>query len=190
MIGATTFSKIDVNEGYQQLELHPDLHPITTFSTYLGLFRYKRLSFGTNSAAEIFPPKSQKWFKTSQVPTTYQMTLSYTPKKRTILTHLKLFNRLREHNLTIKKDERNFRVPSLEFFGHVFSARGVTASDSKLSAIIEAEPPETVSEVRSPLGMAQYVARFILNSTPDPDSQESPMEMGRTATRSIETFEE
>ena len=52
--GATTFSKIDLNKGYHQLELHPESRGITTFSTNEGLFRYKRLSFGINSAAEIF----------------------------------------------------------------------------------------------------------------------------------------
>ena len=61
------------------------------------------------------------------------------------MTHFTVFDRLREHNLTINKDKCTFRVPSLEFLGHVFSARGITASNSKLSVIIEAEPPETVS---------------------------------------------
>ncbi len=32
---------------------------ITTFSTHIGLFRYKRLNYGTNAAAEIFQYKLQ-----------------------------------------------------------------------------------------------------------------------------------
>ena len=52
--GATVFSKIDLNQGYHQLELDEKFQSITTFSTHIGLFRYKRLSFGINSAAEIF----------------------------------------------------------------------------------------------------------------------------------------
>ena len=52
--GATVFSKIDLNQGYHQLELAKDSRSITTFATHIGLFRYKRLSFGINSAAEIF----------------------------------------------------------------------------------------------------------------------------------------
>ena len=52
--GATVFSKIDLNQGYHQLELDEDSRSITTFATHIGLFRYKRLSFGINSAAEIF----------------------------------------------------------------------------------------------------------------------------------------
>ena len=53
--GAKFFSKIDLKQAYHQLELHPDSRFITTFSTHKGLFRYKRLNYGTNSAAEDIP---------------------------------------------------------------------------------------------------------------------------------------
>ena len=52
--GAKVFCKLDLNQGYHQLVLHPDSGHITTFSTHLGLFGYKRLSFGVNAAAENF----------------------------------------------------------------------------------------------------------------------------------------
>lgn len=35
--GATVFSKLDLNQGYNQLELAPESRYITTFSTHLGL---------------------------------------------------------------------------------------------------------------------------------------------------------
>ena len=43
--GSKVFSKLDLNAGYHQLELHPDSRNITTFSTHVGLRRYKRLNF-------------------------------------------------------------------------------------------------------------------------------------------------
>ena len=52
--GAKVFSKIDLTSGYHQLELTPESRSITTFSTHVGLFRYKRLSFGISSASKIF----------------------------------------------------------------------------------------------------------------------------------------
>ena len=48
------FSKLDLNNGYHQLELHEESRYITTFSTHCGLRRYKSLKFGINSAADIF----------------------------------------------------------------------------------------------------------------------------------------
>ena len=50
--GATVFSKLDLLSGYHQLELEPESRNITTFSTHIGLWRYKRLMFGINAASE------------------------------------------------------------------------------------------------------------------------------------------
>ena len=52
--GASVFSKIYILAGYHQLVLHSSCRHITTFSTHLGLYQYNRLSFGVNSAAEVF----------------------------------------------------------------------------------------------------------------------------------------
>ena len=52
--GAKWFSKLDLSQAYHQLELEENSRYITTFTTHEGLFRYKRLNYGTNAAAEIF----------------------------------------------------------------------------------------------------------------------------------------
>lgn len=52
--GAKIFSKLDMNAGYHQIELEEQSRYITTFTTHVGLRRYKRLNFGISSAAEIF----------------------------------------------------------------------------------------------------------------------------------------
>ena len=48
------FSKLDLNSGDHQLELDESSRNITTFSTHVGLRRYKRLNFGVTCAAELF----------------------------------------------------------------------------------------------------------------------------------------
>jgi len=57
MNGAKYFSKLDMNHGYNQFELDEASHPITVFYTHQGLQRFRRLTFGTNSAAEVFTIK-------------------------------------------------------------------------------------------------------------------------------------
>ena len=49
---ATVFSKIDLKEGYHQIELHDNCRDITTFATHKGIYRYKRLIYGISSAFE------------------------------------------------------------------------------------------------------------------------------------------
>ena len=52
--GSTVFSHLDMSKGYHQLELNLSSRKVTTFSTHIGLYSYKRLNYGTRSAAEIF----------------------------------------------------------------------------------------------------------------------------------------
>ena len=51
---AKVFSKLDLNQGYNQLELATESRYITTLITHLGLGRYTCQNFGISSAAEIF----------------------------------------------------------------------------------------------------------------------------------------
>ena len=51
---AKIFSKLDLTSGYHQLELDKDSRYITTFSTHVGIYQYKRLNFGISSASEVF----------------------------------------------------------------------------------------------------------------------------------------
>ena len=48
------FLKFDLCLGFHQIELDKGSRDITTFLTHHGLFRYKRLSFGVNSAPEKY----------------------------------------------------------------------------------------------------------------------------------------
>ena len=54
MNGSKVFSNLDLKYGYHQLELNPSSREITTFVTHKGLYRYKRLLFGVNSASEQY----------------------------------------------------------------------------------------------------------------------------------------
>lgn len=52
--GVVVFSKLDLRWGYQQIELDPESRALTTFSTHMGLKRYKCLIFGLSSAPEMY----------------------------------------------------------------------------------------------------------------------------------------
>ena len=55
------FGNLDLNMAFYQIELCPDSHDVTTFTTPDGLYRYKRLFFGVNLATEKIQPLNGKY---------------------------------------------------------------------------------------------------------------------------------
>ena len=47
------------------------------------------------------------------------------------------------------------------FLGHVISVEGVYVDPNKIAAIVNWEPPKTVTKVRSFLGLVGYYRRFV-----------------------------
>ena len=163
--GAQIFSKIDLNKGYHQLELHPESRYITTFTTHAGLYRYKRLCFGINSASEIFQKAiSDMLSGISGVKNLSDDIIIYAKTQEEHDNILKqVLQRMREYNITANKSKCAFGHTTIDFYGHTFSKDGISVDEKKESAIIAAGPPQNVSELRSLLGMAQYVSRFVPN---------------------------
>ena len=52
--GGVKFSRLDLTQAYQQLELDDRTKELLTISTHKGLYQPKRLQFGVHSATGIF----------------------------------------------------------------------------------------------------------------------------------------
>ena len=61
------------------------------------------------------------------------------------------------------REKCSFRQRQVVFFGHTFSSDGVQAEPRKIETIKKMQPPRNVNEMKSLLGMTQYVSRFIPN---------------------------
>lgn len=163
--GAKFVTKLDLTQAYHQLELAPSSRQITTFITHAGLYRFKRLNYGTNSAAEIFQHALQQVLH--DIPGVRNIADDILIFGSSYETHNKALDeclhRLDTHGLTLNFDKCQFLQPQLEFFGLNFSKDGVRPDPKKVSALAKAAMPTTASEVRSLLGMANYSSQFIHN---------------------------
>ena len=72
-----------------------------------------------------------------------------------------VLQRLEDCGLTLGLSKCQFDRPEIEFFGTKFSAKGMSPTDDRVKALVEAPPPATVGEVRSFLGIANYSGSFI-----------------------------
>jgi len=142
------------------LLLHPSCRYITTFSTHLGLYQYKRLSFGINAAAEIFQHEIQTVI--ADIPGDKNISVVYGKNQSEHDRALdQTLQRLHQSGITINPQKCEFNKPSIEFFGHIFSKDGIAPASNKVQALHDAVEPRNQTERRLFLGMAQYSARFI-----------------------------
>ena len=122
---ATVFSKLDLNSGYHQLELDEQSRNITTFSTHVGLRRYKRLNFGVTSSAEIFQNHIAEII--SDIPgvlnTSDDILIYGKTQEEHDRTLKKVFTRLKEKNLTLNRIKCEFNKDTIEFYGFTFGQK-------------------------------------------------------------------
>ena len=71
--------------------------------------------------------------------------------------------RLAESGLMLHRKKCVFYSDSIEFFGYLFSGKGLQVDPKKVEAIHAATVPQNPTDVRSFLGMAAYCGRFIPN---------------------------
>ena len=67
----------------------------------------------------------------------------------------------RSANLCLNYEKIRVKQKSIKFFGHIYSADGVTADPEKVAAIVALRPPENKSEMKTFLGMVNYLQQFI-----------------------------
>ena len=134
---ATVFSKVNLRAGYHQLVLDPSSRPITTFATHCGLYRYKRLIFGVNAAAEVFQHTIQTLLTgiegTKNV--SDDIIVFGKDKKSHDRALYKTLKKLQTSGLTINVQKCEFNKPKIAFYGHIFSADGVSPDSEKIKAL-------------------------------------------------------
>ena len=124
--GTTVLSKLDLNQGYNQLELTPESRYITTFRTHLVLRQYTHLNFGVSSAACIFQNIICETL--AGIPGAINLSDDSLVLGKSQEEHDQAleatFKHLRESGLTFHRNKCVYNQAELAFFGYVFSADG------------------------------------------------------------------
>jgi len=158
------FSVLDLNQAYHQNELDESSRYITTFSTHIGIYQYKRLFFGVTSAAEIFHNLIRKLV--SDIPGVVNASddiLIHAPTEKEHVQLIKnVIERLKSKNSTVNI-KKKIKQGKVQFFGLIIGAEGIEMDPRKASAIQYFTRPQSVTDVRSFLGMTNWCSRFIKN---------------------------
>ena len=73
----------------------------------------------------------------------------------------KMFAALHAAGLTLKPSKIQFGQKEVNYLGHVISAKGISVSTDRTNAIHDLPTPKSIKDLRSVLGMANFVPRFV-----------------------------
>ena len=164
--GAKIFSSFDLKSGYWQVPIKEEHKSKTAFRTSSGqLFEFNRLPFGLCKAPATF----SRMMDNVLSGLSWEVCLYYLDDiivfSRDWEEHLQrlrmVLSRLREANLRLGHRKCTLARSSVTFLGHLVSEDGLQPDPRLLDSIRDIQPPMTVSQVCSFLGLVGYYRRFI-----------------------------
>ena len=162
--GGTLFSKIDLSNACQQMELTADSQHYLMVNTHKGLYAYQRLTYGIASAPAIFQSTMDQILQgMDKVRCHIDDTLIRTESHGDLQVLDEVLTRLEKHGILAKRSKCEFMVLSVEFLGYRVDREGRHPTDEKNAAIKGALILKNVAELRSSLGLLNYYGKFIPN---------------------------
>ena len=158
----TRFTIADFNKGYWMVELDPESRKYTMMALDIGRFQGTRLPMGSIVAQDMFQRKLDAIFLSIPgVTGIADDMIIYGRNDQEHDKHLVNFLEVcRKNTLTLNPDKMQFRLPQVSFFGHQWSARGLSPDPKKTAAVKHMELPQDMKTMRSFLGLVNYLNRF------------------------------
>ena len=173
LAGGEKFTKLDLSQAYQQLELDENSRELLTINTHQGLYQPSRLQFGIHSATGIFQREMDR--RLYKIPFTKVRVDDILISGRNDTEHLSnlraVLTKLKEAGLNLCMSKCKFMQDEVTYCGYVVSRSGIKPMPSNVEAVQEAPAPTCVTELRSFLGMVNYYNMYL----PDMATQTEPL---------------
>ena len=163
--GSDTFTKLDLKDGYWHVKLDEESSYLTTFNTPFGRYRFLVMPFGLSVSQDIFQMKIDETYDDCEGVLGIADDINVHSKgdaQHDFNLHAAM-ERTRMSNLSLNFKKIELKKPSIKFFGNIYTKDGVKPDPDKVAAITDLRPPETKSELKTFLGMVNYLQQFIPN---------------------------
>ena len=163
--GKKYFTKMDAMKGYYQILLAFCARELTAFTCPLGLFEFIRMPFGLKNAPAIFQRLMDELLgdlKGKFLDVLMDDIIIYSNTFEEHIEHIRIvLTRLRDKGIALRFDKCSFACPELKFLGHIVNREGKRIDPSKIEAVCNFAPPTRKKQVRSFLGMAGFVRKYV-----------------------------
>ena len=134
-------------------------------SRLAGKSIFLRLPFGIKSASEVFQQKNCETF--SDIPGVYviadDMIIAASSKREHDDILQKVLERAKTAHVKFNRDKIQFKIDTVKYMGHIITAAGQRADDTKIKEIVDMPTPEDKQSLQRLLGMTKFLAQYIPN---------------------------
>ncbi len=163
--GQKLFGVLDLSQGYWQAPLAEESRELTVFATTSGMYQFKRVAFGLCNAPAYF----QHALRTEILGHLQDSCLVYIDDilvfgktEDEFLANLeKVLEALQSRGIAVKPAKCKLGVQSIEYVGLQISGETVDMTEERKMAIQKIARPQTVTQMRSFLGVLNYFRSHI-----------------------------
>lgn len=159
------FSTLDLTSGYHQIPIAEQSKHLTAFITPDGHFEYNRMPFGLCNAPAVFQRMIHKVLNPKKIPGVLTYMDDIIIASQTIEEGMerleRVFDALKEANLTLNLKKCNFFRKKIEFLGYEISSEGIKPGQKKIEAVASFKKPQNAHEIRQFIGLASFFRRFV-----------------------------
>ena len=152
--------------GYYQIKMDPDSIYLTSFIILNQQFEFLRMPFGLSNAPRTFQAAMLAFFRDFKFVKVYlDDILVHSKSEIEHYIHLiKVLNRLKESNISLKWSKTHFCKPLVVYLGHEISAQGIRADTSRIDSF-KIEAPRTKKQLMRTIGILQRFQPFLKNAS-------------------------
>lgn len=161
---STVYSKMDAKHGYWGIHLTEDSSKLCTFQSPAGKYRFLRLPFGLKVSQDVFQSKMDRILQDAGEGIVGiaddVIVFGRTEQEHDAALH-RLMKAATNHRLIFRLEKSAIRQTSINFFGLIWSQKGMQPDPKKCDNIRSKKSPVNAQELLSFLGLIQYLSPFI-----------------------------
>ncbi len=162
------YGKIDMTSGVFQTSIDAQSRPFRAFITSSGLYQWFRLPMGLKGAASYYQRMMAGIVLAGLIYITVELYLDdvlvYATSEDEFTERLGiLFQRFRQHNITLNPKTFAFGMEEVEFVGLILKVDGVHFSAKKRGKVLDFPLPRRQKQLKSFLGLVNYFRDHVEN---------------------------